>query len=125
MRTAPTPKAASAVCTRMPRQTPTAEQTPASGPCASERDTTYSMSCPGVAISASEAATYRPSEAPSTSAVRGEPVECQRRERAHAERQAAFVHVKARAVVRRRSGGIAIGRRAAEEVEEARHFLLE
>src|SRR6185437_14236264 len=123
---APTPRAASAVCTRMPRHTPTAEASPAMRPWASECDTTYIMSCPGVTISARDAATYRPSARESTvSGVRGEPVERQRAERAHPEGQALLVDVEAGAVVGRGGGGVAVGRGAAHEVEEARHLLLE
>src|SRR5262249_45975071 len=113
---APTPSAASAVCTRMPRQTPTAEARPATRPWASERETTYSMPCPGVAISAREAATYNPSARESTaSGVCGEPVEREGAERAHAELEALLVHVETRAVVGSRVGDVALRRRAAHE----------
>src|SRR5213083_2256041 len=45
----------------MPRITPTAEQTPAKRPCATDFATTKSMSWPGVAMSASEATMKTPS----------------------------------------------------------------
>src|SRR5690242_13292450 len=84
------------------------------------------MSWPGVAMSASEAATYRPSagESKALRGLRGEPVEREPRERAHAERQAVLVHVEAGAVVGRGGPRVALRRRASHEEEEAGHFLL-
>jgi len=45
------------VCTTKPEQTPVAVATPATAPWAIERDMTRIMSCPGVTMSTSDAAT--------------------------------------------------------------------
>src|SRR5258708_36497855 len=84
------------------------------------------MSCPGVKMSASEAATYspRPGDSRLLPGVRRQPVEGQRRERLHAELEALFVDVEARAVVGRGRGRVLVRSRATHEVEEPRHLLL-
>ena len=57
------------VCPTSPTLTPAAVTTPAAAPCATERDITKIMSCPGVMINTSEATMNRNQETSSMESV--------------------------------------------------------